>query len=53
MWLCAGMTEQGLKTDVLFCYDLELPADFWPQPKVCDCDLFAQHHLLLCSQGEQ
>lgn len=24
--------EQGLKPDVLFCYDLKLPADFVPKP---------------------
>lgn len=26
------MMEQGLKPDVLFCYDLKLPADFVPKP---------------------
>lgn len=36
----AGMTEQGLKTDVLFCYDLELPADFQPKPKDGEVESF-------------
>ena len=26
-----GMSDKGLKPDVLFCYDLELPKDFRPQ----------------------
>ena len=26
-----GMSDKGLKPDVLFCYDLELPRDFRPQ----------------------
>lgn len=30
----AGMTPEGLKRDVLFVYDLELPADFQPAPQV-------------------
>ena len=33
----AGMTQQGFKTDTLFCYDLELPSDFQPQPQVMGC----------------
>lgn len=28
-----SFTDEGLKPDVLFCYDLELPADFMPQPQ--------------------
>jgi hypothetical protein len=28
------MQEWGLKRDVLFCYDLQLPADFVPEPQV-------------------
>lgn len=27
------MAEEGLKPDVLFCYDLQLPADFVPKPQ--------------------
>ena len=30
---CSEQTE-GLKRDVLFCYDLELPQDFVPEPQV-------------------
>ena len=29
------VSAEGLKRDVLFCYDLELPADFQPLPQVC------------------
>ena len=29
-----AVTEEGLKRDVLFCYDLELPADFQPTAQV-------------------
>lgn len=29
-----SLQREGLKRDVLFCYDLELPADFVPQPQV-------------------
>jgi hypothetical protein len=29
----ASLSEEGLKPDVLLCYDLELPADFVPQPQ--------------------
>ena len=28
-----SMSDQGLKPDVLFCYDLELPEDFLPKPQ--------------------
>jgi 8-oxo-dGTP pyrophosphatase MutT (NUDIX family) len=28
-----SMSEEGLKPDVLFCYDLQLPEDFVPQPQ--------------------
>jgi 8-oxo-dGTP pyrophosphatase MutT (NUDIX family) len=28
-----SMSEEGLKPDVLFCYDLQLPQDFVPQPQ--------------------
>lgn len=28
-----SLTEEGLKPDVLFCYDLKLPEDFVPQPQ--------------------
>jgi 8-oxo-dGTP pyrophosphatase MutT (NUDIX family) len=28
-----SMSDQGLKPDVLFCYDLELPEDFVPKPQ--------------------
>lgn len=28
------VSAEGLKRDVLFCYDLELPADFQPVPQV-------------------
>jgi 8-oxo-dGTP pyrophosphatase MutT (NUDIX family) len=28
-----SMSEEGLKPDVLFCYDLQLPDDFVPQPQ--------------------
>ena len=31
----AAMQRAGLKRDVLFCYDLELPLDFVPTPQVC------------------
>lgn len=27
------MSEEGLKPDVLFCYDLKLPEDFVPTPQ--------------------
>ena len=27
------MLPEGLKPDVLFCYDLELPGDFVPRPQ--------------------
>lgn len=30
----ASLQPEGLKRDVLFCYDLELPADFVPVPQV-------------------
>lgn len=30
----AAMQTGGLKRDVLFCYDLELPLDFVPVPQV-------------------
>ncbi len=33
------MQESGLKRDVLFCYDLQLPADFVPAPQVRICPL--------------
>lgn len=28
-----SMSEEGLKPDVLFCYDLKLPEDFVPKPQ--------------------
>lgn len=28
-----SLSEEGLKPDVLFCYDLQLPADFVPKPQ--------------------
>ncbi len=28
------MVDEGLKRDVLFCYDLQLPPDFRPTPQV-------------------
>jgi hypothetical protein len=28
-----SMSDEGLKPDVLFCYDLQLPANFVPQPQ--------------------
>lgn len=31
----AAMQRAGLKRDVLFCYDLELPLEFVPTPQVC------------------
>jgi 8-oxo-dGTP pyrophosphatase MutT (NUDIX family) len=36
----AGLTHQGFKTDVLFCYDLELPSDFQPQPQDGEVESF-------------
>ena len=32
-----ALQPAGLKRDVLFCYDLELPLDFVPQPQVGGC----------------
>lgn len=32
----AARQAAGVKRDVLFCYDLELPLDFVPQPQVND-----------------
>lgn len=29
-----SLQPAGLKRDVLYCYDLQLPADFVPQPQV-------------------
>lgn len=29
-----SLQAAGLKRDVLYCYDLQLPADFVPQPQV-------------------
>ena len=29
------LQPEGLKRGVLFCYDLELPEDFVPEPQVC------------------
>ena len=30
-----ALQPAGLKRDVLFCYDLELPTGFIPSPQVC------------------
>eukprot|EP00877_Chromochloris_zofingiensis_P004791 jgi/Chrzof1/14312/Cz08g32180.t1 len=35
-----SFTDEGLKPDVLFCYDLELPADFMPQPQDGEVEQF-------------
>lgn len=35
-----SLSEEGLKPDVLFCYDLQLPADFVPQPQDGEVRLF-------------
>jgi hypothetical protein len=35
-----GLQEGGLKPDVLFCYDLELPADFVPVPQDGEVEAF-------------
>ena len=35
-----ALVAEGIKRDVLFCYDLELPGDFVPEPQVgrpCTC----------------
>ena len=51
-----ALYANGLKRDVLFCYDLQLPADFEPKPEVClfltDCTSYMSsvlHPLLVCS----
>ena len=36
------VTREGLKRDVLFCYDLKLPADFQPMAQVGE--LVARRH---------
>jgi hypothetical protein len=35
-----GLQEGGLKPDVLFCYDLELPPDFVPVPQDGEVEAF-------------
>lgn len=35
-----SLQPAGLKRDVLFCFDLELPADFEPQPLDCEVESF-------------
>jgi 8-oxo-dGTP pyrophosphatase MutT (NUDIX family) len=41
-----SMSDEGLKPDVLFCYDLQLPEDFVPQPQDGEVNLG-----LWCNQG--
>lgn len=47
-----SMSDEGLKPDVLFCYDLQLPADFVPIPQDGEVGVLTAAHFQPGAPGE-